>query len=169
MNLTRTTRSFITQFRIWILPLHIETEHFVATTPEDRICFVCNMKPESDIHFMFKCPLYMHFRNHSLQKIINLYPTFSTFPIEQKLQFVLSDRRLMINTGNFKRPSFMLRPNKMYVNNFECDLVKVTSAHIMLIEPSCKCLQLKVYIQDSQDSRLKSIYLTIIYIFSNCI
>ncbi len=103
MNLTGTTRSFIAQFRIGILPLHIETGRFVETKPEDRICFICNMEPETEIHFMFKCPLYMHFRNHWLQKVINLYPTFSNFLIEWKLQLVLSDRRLIINTGNFIR------------------------------------------------------------------
>ncbi len=118
MNLTRTTRSFIAQFRIRILPLHIETGCFVGTKPEDNICFICKMKPETEIHLMFKCPLYMHLRNHCLQKVINLYPTFSTFPIEQKLQLVLSDRRLILDTCNFIRQSFMLCANKMYVNNF---------------------------------------------------
>ncbi len=82
INLTRTTRSFIAQFRIGILPLHIETGRFVGTKPEDRICFICKMEPETEIHFMFNCPLYMHLRNRWLQKVINLYPTFSTFPIE---------------------------------------------------------------------------------------
>ncbi len=82
MNLTWNTRSFIAQFRINILPLHIETGCFVVTKPKDRICFICKMEPETEIHFMFKCPLYMHLRNHWLQKVINLYPTFSTFPIE---------------------------------------------------------------------------------------
>ncbi len=76
------------------------------------------MEPEIEIHFMFKCPLYMHFRNYWLQKVINLYPTFSTFPIEQKLQLVLSDRRLILNTGNFIRQSFTHHVNKMYINNF---------------------------------------------------
>ncbi len=118
MNLTRTTRSFIAQFRIGILPLHIETGRFVDIQPEDRICFICNMKPETEINFMFKCPLHMHLRNHWLQKVINLYPSFSTFPIELKLQLVLSDRRLIINSGNFIRQSFMISTNKMYVNHF---------------------------------------------------
>ncbi len=113
MNLTRTTRSFIAQFRIGMMLLHIETGCFVGTKPEDRICFICKMEPETEIHFMFKCPLYMHLRNHWLQKVINLYPTFSTLPIKQKLPLVLSDRRLIINTGNFVRHA-----NKMYINNF---------------------------------------------------
>ncbi len=66
MNLTRTTRSFIAQFRIGILPLHIERGRFVGTKPEDRICFICKMEPETEIYFMFKCPLYMLLRNHWL-------------------------------------------------------------------------------------------------------
>ncbi len=65
-NLARTTRSFIAQFRIGILSLHIETGRFVETNPEDRIFFICKMEPETEIHFMFKCPLYMHIRNHWL-------------------------------------------------------------------------------------------------------
>ncbi len=42
MNLTRTIRSFIVQFRIGILTFHIEMGCFVGTKPEDRICFICN-------------------------------------------------------------------------------------------------------------------------------
>ncbi len=118
MNLTRTTRSFIAQFKIGILPLHIETGRFIGTKPEDRICFICKMELETEIHFMFNCPLYMHLRNRWLQRVMSLYPTFSTFLIEQKLQLVLSDRRLITNTGNFIRQSFMLCTNEMYVNNF---------------------------------------------------
>ncbi len=67
MNLTRTTRSFIAQFRIGILLLHIEIGRFVGTKQEDRICFIWKMESETEIHFMFKCALYMHFRNNWLQ------------------------------------------------------------------------------------------------------
>ncbi len=66
MNLIRTTRSFIAQFRIGILPLHIETGRFVGTKPDDRICFICKMEPETEIHFIFICLLYIHFGNQWL-------------------------------------------------------------------------------------------------------
>ncbi len=52
MNCTRTTRSFIAQFRIKNLPLHIETGHFIGTKTEDRICFICNMELKTEIHFI---------------------------------------------------------------------------------------------------------------------
>ncbi len=56
MNLTGTARSFIAQFRIGMSPLHIETGHFVGTKPEDSICFIGKIEPETEIHFMLKCP-----------------------------------------------------------------------------------------------------------------
>ncbi len=48
----RKRRSLLTQFRLGILPLHIETGRFRNMKPEERLCFICNTNViEDEQHF----------------------------------------------------------------------------------------------------------------------
>ncbi len=53
----RKRRSLLAQFRLVILPLHIETGRFRNMKPEERLCFICNMKMNSILHV---CAIYIH-------------------------------------------------------------------------------------------------------------
>ncbi len=53
VRLNRQQRSMLCQLRCGILPLRIETGHYgpKPLPPEDRICLLCNLEPETELHF----------------------------------------------------------------------------------------------------------------------
>ena len=54
---TRVQRSLLTQLKVGILPLKIETDRYQGIKPEFRFCKICNQNlPEDEMHFMFECP-----------------------------------------------------------------------------------------------------------------
>ena len=58
-NMPKYDRSLISQLRLGILPLRIETGRYSNIPEADRICLLCNGNHvESELHFLFKCELY---------------------------------------------------------------------------------------------------------------
>ena len=55
LNLNRSERSILAQFRCGVLPLRIETGRFVGEKPEERLCTFCGLRvPEDETHFFAK-------------------------------------------------------------------------------------------------------------------
>jgi hypothetical protein len=53
----------LSQFRCGILPLSIETGHYISETPEQRICLFCtDNKIEDEKHSLIQCPFYNNIR-----------------------------------------------------------------------------------------------------------
>ena len=58
-NLTPSERSLVSQYRMGILLLAIETGRFQGVKLEERLCIFCNSGlVEDEVHFMFDCSLY---------------------------------------------------------------------------------------------------------------
>ncbi len=58
-NLPKYERSLISQLRLGILPLHIETGRYSNLRIEDRTCLICNSNDvENEDHFLFNCNFY---------------------------------------------------------------------------------------------------------------
>ncbi len=71
--LNRKRRSIISQFRIGILPLHIETGRFRNVNEYERKYHICNNEDiENKFHFLCVCNGYIEFRN-VLYNIYNVY------------------------------------------------------------------------------------------------
>ncbi len=54
----RFQRSIFARFRCGVLPLQIEVGRFRVQSVEQRICQLCKTEVESEIHFLFECPVY---------------------------------------------------------------------------------------------------------------
>ncbi len=64
-------RSLMAQFRIGILPLHIETGRFKDKRTDERICLLCNSGVvENELHFLCVCTTYFNYRQN-LNSIVN--------------------------------------------------------------------------------------------------
>ena len=50
LNLNRSERSILAQFRCGVLPLQIETGRFVGEKPEERLCTFCDRRVPEDKH-----------------------------------------------------------------------------------------------------------------------
>ncbi len=72
--LNRKRRSIISQFRIGILPLPIETGRFRNVKEDVRKCCVCNNEEiENEFHVLCVCNAYNEFRNVLYNNIYNVY------------------------------------------------------------------------------------------------
>ncbi len=77
-------RSLLTQFRLGILQLHIETGRFRNMKPEERLCFICNTNViEDEQHFANK---YSQLREIMFSKVHNL--EFNVMSNEEKLVYL---------------------------------------------------------------------------------
>lgn len=67
---TRPQRSLLSQFKLGILPLKIETDRYQGIKPENRICKICNLNlPEDELHFIFKCPALSDIRSSLMSQL----------------------------------------------------------------------------------------------------
>ena len=58
-NMPKYERSLISQLRLGILPLRIETGRYSNLDVKDRTCLICNTNSvESEEHFLFDCTFY---------------------------------------------------------------------------------------------------------------
>ena len=68
-NISKFKRSLLTQLRIGILPLEIETGRYSRVALENRMCQICKENfIEDEIHFVCKCSAYSSIREHFYQK-----------------------------------------------------------------------------------------------------
>jgi len=59
LNLKRSERSVMAQFRCRILPLRLETGRFVGEQEYQRICKMCDSgQVENELHFLLDCQFY---------------------------------------------------------------------------------------------------------------
>ena len=90
VNIMKTERSHLAQFRCAVLPLKIETGRFSGLSVEDRICQVCNENAmEDELHFLFHCQIYNDIRIPFINKIENRESGFNAMPDLEKLKLVL--------------------------------------------------------------------------------
>ena len=61
--------------------LYIETGRYDKISRCDRICHVCGLDIEDEIHFLFNCPKYSSIRDDFFNKIENRIPTYKHMPI----------------------------------------------------------------------------------------
>jgi len=77
---TRDARSLLAQFRLGILPLHIETGRYANLPVENRLCNVCNSGDiEDEIHFLCKCQKYVEERKDLYDYLMSKVDGFDTF------------------------------------------------------------------------------------------
>ena len=58
MNLSSKERSMLSQFRMGILPINIETGRYRNVPLDKRVCYNCIDTIEDEIHFLLYCPIY---------------------------------------------------------------------------------------------------------------
>ncbi len=85
---SRRKRSLIAQFRIVILPLHIETGRFRDNRINERVCLLCNSgEVENELLFLCVCTTYSNYRQN-LCSIVNNDNFLNTFN-DEKFVFLL--------------------------------------------------------------------------------
>ena len=61
--------------------LNIETGRYDKILRCHRICPVCGLNIEDEIHFLFNCPKYLSIRDDEFSEIDNRIPNYKHIPI----------------------------------------------------------------------------------------
>jgi hypothetical protein len=108
-------RSRFAQFRLGILPLHIETGRYENTPVFDRKCKLCELDHiEDEYHFLMICPFYNDFRLTMFYKASQIVSSFATCNNDDK--FVILVKTCQKYVAQFIDSSFEKRRNLIYKN-----------------------------------------------------
>ena len=90
-NICRRQRSLMAQFRIGILPLHVETGRFRGVPLEERLCLLCSKNAiEDEQHFVLDCELYQELRSTLFEDICARNELFTNFDMETKFRYLVT-------------------------------------------------------------------------------
>jgi hypothetical protein len=70
--------------------LNIERGRYIKLPVEKRICPLCNIEPEDEIHFILKCPKLDECRKELFSNISSVVPSFNDMDEFQKFKFIIS-------------------------------------------------------------------------------
>ena len=69
---------------------------YIKLPVEKRICPLCNIEPEDEMHFILKCPKLDECRKELFSNISSVVPSFNEMDEFQKFKFILSSNDLDI-------------------------------------------------------------------------
>ena len=85
-------RSPLRQFRIGILPVHVETGRFRNLPVDKRTCEICrNGEIEDEKHFLCVCDVYCHFREELYMAAVQISTEFMIMDKDTKLIFLMKN------------------------------------------------------------------------------
>ena len=100
--LNKFQRSLITQLRIGILPLAVETGRYYRTPLENRVCQICNDNlVEDEFHFVCKCTAYSDIRLRYFPHFNKLFKIYEMDVYEQFYNIIKTEKyKLLVNYIN---------------------------------------------------------------------
>ena len=108
-NLLKFERSLISQLRLGILPLRIETGRFIGLEVQERLCEVCdNNQVEDEAHFLFDCETYNDLRN-DMETAMNIQLDRLNFT--EKLEVIFKHP---YSLGRYVNRAMNIRKAKLY-------------------------------------------------------
>ena len=96
-------RQKLTKFRLSNHKLMIEVGRHMRpiVNKEDRICPLCHLEVEDEIHFMTRCKIYKFLRKPILDHCEELRPQFKYYSAEEQFIFIMSNPLMMGNVSRY--------------------------------------------------------------------
>ena len=110
----RQTRSLLAQFRLGILPLHIETGRFKRLPVEERVCKNCESADVENEHFLCSCTLYAGIRQALYEKVSENMPHFINLVDAEKFKVMM--QVYWRDVGKYIVTAWNMHQKNMYVN-----------------------------------------------------
>ena len=108
-NLPKPERSLISQLRLGVLPLRIETGRYTRLEVHERLCELCNNgQVEDEAHFLFECDMYNNLRN-DMQTAMNAQ--FNTLDLPEKFETIFKHPHSL---GKYLNKAMSIRKAKLY-------------------------------------------------------
>ena len=85
-------------FRISCHDLEIERGRYIRPRkpPEERICKLCNIEPETESHFLITCNTYANLRGNLYKNIIHMDPMFEVITDSHKFIYLMTSKNIDI-------------------------------------------------------------------------
>ena len=113
-NISRRQRSLMAQFRIGILPLHVETGRFRGTPLEERICQMCNNNViEDEKHFLVECNLYQEHRTELYEDVSSRNIYFTNFDDVTQFKYLINHEWRQLS--KYIAKAWSTRLSKLYI------------------------------------------------------
>ena len=97
LNLSKSQRSLMSQFRMGVLPLYIETGRYDRTPVEKRICQFCSLnRVEDEFHFLSECTAYNCLRTDLYEKICSIDNYFKDLSVENGFVHIMKHHQILI-------------------------------------------------------------------------
>ena len=109
-------RQKLTKFRLSNHKLMIEVGRHMRpiVNKEDRICPLCHLEVEDEIHFMTRCKIYKLLRKPILDHCEELRPQFKYYSAEEQFIFIMSNPLMMGNVSRYLDGA--LREREIYLD-----------------------------------------------------
>ena len=115
INLPIAHRSILSQLRYGILPLRVETGRYCNMPLNDRLCQFCDRREvESELHFLFYCPLYQTARETFYTSMNALLPNFDNLSDKEKLQSLFSQSNFIRKFASYVDNCYRKRSSVLY-------------------------------------------------------
>ena len=112
-NICRQRGSLLTQIRLGILPIKIETGRFMSLPVQQRLCELCEMhKVENEIHFLCECPLYHDFRETLYDHAKLMTNDSVTMGMQEKFVYLMN--HMWREVSCYLVQSWNIRKDKLY-------------------------------------------------------
>ena len=123
----------LVQFRMGVSQIHLHRHRFLTTTDITTWSFYANQQ-ETEIHFVFKCPVYNQLRSKYLPDIINVrHPRkHLIIPMNSSSQETKS-----LNVAKFLVCAFNLRSSKLDANTWVSPYVDIHRAALQTCVLMC--------------------------------
>ncbi len=110
-NLPKPERSLISQLRLGVLPLRIETGRYTRLQVHERLCELCDSdQVEDEAHFLFDCDMYKDLRN-DMQTAMNVQ--FDTLNLSEKFETIFKHPHIL---GKYLNKAMNIRKAKLSSN-----------------------------------------------------
>ena len=93
-HITRTQRSALAKFRCGVAPLRLETGRFEGIPENERLCPLCGLDVETELHTILKCPKFDVLRSDLFLAACDIDVNFVNYCDVEKLVFVLNNPRI---------------------------------------------------------------------------
>ena len=120
-------RNSLAQFIMGVSQINLHRHQF-STRTDNTTCPFCANQQETEIHFVFQCPVYNQLRGKYLRDIINVWDPRKHFSILMNS----SSQETILNVAKFLVCAFNLRSSKLDANTW------VSNPMCMSIEQLCK-------------------------------
>jgi hypothetical protein len=89
-------RNILIRFRISAPNIEIEKGRHQNIPLNERICKLCKLEIEDEIHFLQQCPILNSFRTEAMQQISDIWKHFASLDNKSKFIWLLSNKNIII-------------------------------------------------------------------------